>query len=313
VVVRALPNGEVLRLKDLADIELGNQSYQYKCEIDGMEGTEFAIYQTPDSNATEVIKKIDAYLEEARKDFPVDLDMVILESTNDFLFASIYNVIRTLLEAIVLVTLVVFIFLRDFRSTMIPLLATIVSIIGTFFFLFMFDFSINLLTLFALVLSIGVVVDDAIIVVEAVHAKLDLGYKSVYKATVDAMEGITSAIITCTLVFMAVFIPVSFMGGTSGIFYTQFGLTMAVAAARTAAPCRKDCFLNALSAMQANASFTWLAQARAPSQGAPRSGGGFTGSATTPSRLRRQPPKRGHKIILPVPRIPGAWPPSDPS
>ncbi len=234
VVVRALPNGEVLRLKDLADIELGNQSYQYNCEIDGMEGTEFTIYQTPDSNATEVIKKIDAYLEEARKDFPVDLDMVILESTNDFLFASIYNVIRTLLEAIVLVTLVVFIFLRDFRSTMIPLLATIVSIIGTFFFLFMFDFSINLLTLFALVLSIGVVVDDAIIVVEAVHAKLDLGYKSVYKATVDAMEGITSAIITCTLVFMAVFIPVSFMGGTSGIFYTQFGLTMAVAVAISA-------------------------------------------------------------------------------
>ena len=194
-----------------------------------MPGTEFAIYQTPDSNATEVIKKIDAYLEEAREDFPIDLEMVILESTNDFLFASIYNVIRTLLEAIVLVTLVVFVFLRDFRSTMIPLICTIVSIIGTFMFLFFFDFSINLLTLFALVLSIGVVVDDAIIVVEAVHAKLDLGYKSVYKATVDAMSGITTAIISCTLVFMAVFIPVSFMGGTSGIFYTQFGLTMAVA------------------------------------------------------------------------------------
>ena len=229
IVVRALPNGEVLRLKDIADIELGNQSYQYLCEIDGAPGTEFAIYQTPDSNATEVINKIDAFLEKAREDFPVDLELVILESTNDFLFASIYNVIRTLLEAIILVTLVVFIFLRDFRSTMIPLIATIVSIIGTFLFLFMFDFSINLLTLFALVLSIGVVVDDAIIVVEAVHAKLDLGYKSIHKATVDAMEGITSAIITCTLVFMAVFIPVSFMGGTSGIFYTQFGITMAVA------------------------------------------------------------------------------------
>ena len=234
IVVRALPNGEVLRLKDIADVELGNQSYQYMCEIDGMDGTAFAIYQTPESNATEVIKKIDAFLEQARQDFPVDLEMVILESTNDFLFASIYNVIRTLLEAIVLVTLVVFIFLRDFRSTMIPLIATIVSIIGTFFFLFIFDFSINLLTLFALVLSIGVVVDDAIIVVEAVHAKLDLGYKSVYKATVDAMDGITSAIVTCTLVFMAVFIPTSFMGGTSGIFYTQFGITMAVAVAISA-------------------------------------------------------------------------------
>ena len=234
IVVRALPNGEVLRLKDIAEVELGNQSYQYMCEIDGMNGTEFVVYQTPDSNATEVINKIDSFLEQARKDFPVDLEMVILESTNDFLFASIYNVIRTLLEAIILVTLVVFIFLRDFRSTMIPLIATIVSIIGTFFFLYLFNFSINLLTLFALVLSIGVVVDDAIIVVEAVHAKLDLGYKSVYKATIDAMDGITSAIVTCTLVFMAVFIPTSFMGGTSGIFYTQFGITMAVAVAISA-------------------------------------------------------------------------------
>lgn len=229
IVIRALPNGEVLRLKDVAEVELGTQSYQYLCEINGSPGTEFVIYQTPDSNATEVIKKIDAFLEEAREDFPVDLDMVVLESTNDFLFASIYNVIRTLLEAIVLVTLVVFLFLRDIRSTMIPLICTIVSIIGTFLFLFIFDFSINLLTLFALVLSIGVVVDDAIIVVEAVHTKFDAGYKSPYKATVDAMGGITSAIITCTLVFMAVFIPVSFMGGTSGIFYTQFGITMAVA------------------------------------------------------------------------------------
>ena len=234
IVIRALANGEVLRLKDVADVQLGTQSYQYICEINNAPGTEFVIYQTPDSNATEVINKIDKFLEEARKDFPVDLDLVVLESTNDFLFASIYNVVRTLLEAIILVTLVVFIFLRDFRSTMIPLICTIVSIIGTFLFLFMFDFSINLLTLFALVLSIGVVVDDAIIVVEAVHAKFDAGYKSTYKATVDAMEGITSAIITCTLVFMAVFIPVSFMGGTSGIFYTQFGITMAVAVAISA-------------------------------------------------------------------------------
>ena len=229
IVIRSLPNGEVLRMKDIATIELGNQSYQYDCEVNGCPGTEFAIYQTPDSNATEVINEIDAFLEEARKDFPVDLDMVNLESTNDFLYASIYNVIRTLIEAIILVTLMVFLFLRDFRSTMIPLIATIVSIIGTFLFLFLFNYSINLLTLFALVLSIGVVVDDAIIVVEAVHTKFDAGYKSPYKATIDAMDGITSAIITCTLVFMAVFIPTSFMGGTSGVFYTQFGITMAVA------------------------------------------------------------------------------------
>ncbi len=229
IVIRALPNGEVLRLKDVADIELGTSSYQYIGQINGKPGTEFVIYQTPDSNATEVINKIDAFLEKAREDFPVDLEMINLESANDFLYASIYNVVRTLLEAIVLVTLVVFVFLRDLRSTIIPLIATIVSIIGTFFFLYLFDFSINLLTLFALVLSIGVVVDDAIIVVEAVHAKFDAGYRSPYKATIDAMEGITSAILTCTLVFMAVFIPVSFMSGTSGSFYTQFGLTMAVA------------------------------------------------------------------------------------
>ena len=234
IVIRALSNGEVLRLKDIAEIELGTQTYQYLTEINGASGTEFSIYQTPESNATEVIKRIDAYLEKAREEFPVDLEMVILESTNDFLFASIYNVIRTLLEAIILVTLVVFLFLRDFRSTMIPLIGTIVSIVGTFLFLMLFGFSINLLTLFALVLSIGVVVDDAIIVVEAVHAKLDLGYTSVHKATINAMEGITSAIITCTLVFMAVFIPTSFMGGTSGIFYTQFGITMAVAVAISA-------------------------------------------------------------------------------
>jgi HAE1 family hydrophobic/amphiphilic exporter-1 len=229
IVIRALPNGEVLRLKDVATIELGNQSYQFECEVNGCPGTEFIVYQTPDSNATEVIKSIDAFLEQARENFPVDMDMVVLESTNDFLFASIHKVVRTLLEAIVLVILVVFVFLRDIRSTMIPLIGTIVSIIGTFFLLFLFDFSINLLTLFALVLSIGVVVDDAIIVVEAVHSKFDAGYKSPYKATVDAMGGITSAIITCSLVFMAVFIPTSFMGGTSGSFYTQFGITMAVA------------------------------------------------------------------------------------
>ena len=229
IVIRALPNGEVLRLKDIATIELGTLTYQNIGEVNGGPGTEFVIYQTPESNATEVINHINAYLKKAREDFPIGLEMEVVESANDFLYASIENVVRTLLEAILLVTLVVFVFLRDFRSTLIPLIATIVSLVGTFFFLYIFGFSINLLTLFALVLSIGVVVDDAIIVVEAVHTKFDAGYRSPYKATIAAMDGITSAILTCTLVFMAVFIPVSFMSGTSGSFYTQFGLTMAVA------------------------------------------------------------------------------------
>ena len=229
IVIRALPNGELLRLKDIATIELGTTTYLYIGEVNGAPGTSMSIFQTPGSNATEVINRIDAYMAEAAKSFPKDLEMVVLSSSNDFLYASIHNVIRTLLEAIVLVTLVVFVFLRNIRSTLIPLVGTIVSLIGTFMFLYFFGFSINLLTLFALVLSIGVVVDDAIIVVEAVHSRFDAGYKSPYKAAVDAMEGITSAVITSSLVFMAVFIPVSLIGGTSGAFYTQFGITMAVA------------------------------------------------------------------------------------
>ncbi|MBO5875839.1 MAG: efflux RND transporter permease subunit [Alistipes sp.] len=229
IVIRALPNGELLRLKDIATIELGTQTYLYLGEVNGCPGTSFSIFQTPGSNATEVINQIDAYMEEAAKSFPADLEMVVLSSSNDFLYASIHNVIRTLIEAIILVTLVVFVFLRSVRSTVIPLVGTIVSLIGTFMFLYFFGFSINLLTLFALVLSIGVVVDDAIIVVEAVHSRFDAGYKSPYKAAVDAMDGITSAVVTSSLVFMAVFIPVSMIGGTSGAFYTQFGITMAVA------------------------------------------------------------------------------------
>ncbi len=228
IVIRALANGEVLRLKDVAEIELGTQSYQFIGEVNGAPGTSFSVYQTPGSNATEVINQIDAYLETAKQDFPRDLEMVVLSSSNDFLYASIKNVVKTLFEAIVLVILVVFVFLRDWRSTLVPLVAIVVSLVGTFMFLYLLGFSINLLTLFALVLSIGVVVDDAIIVVEAVQTKFDIGYRSAHKATVDAMHGVTSAIITSTLVFMAVFIPVSLMGGTSGIFYTQFGLTMAV-------------------------------------------------------------------------------------
>lgn len=228
IVVRALPGGEVLRLKDVARVELGATSYNFIGRVNGHTGTAIAIYQTPGSNATEVIKEIEKYLVEVEENLPIDMEMTVLSNSNDFLFASIRNVVKTLIEAIILVILIVFIFLRSAPSTTIPLIATLVSIVGTFFFLYIFGFSINLLTLFALVLSIGVVVDDSIIVVEAVHSKLDLGYTSTKKAAVDAMHDVTSALITSTLVFMAVFIPVSMMSGTSGTFYTQFGITMAV-------------------------------------------------------------------------------------
>ena len=187
------------------------------------------VFQTAGSNATEVNNKIDDFLEEASKDFPKGIEVVKLMSTNDFLYASIHEVVKTLIEAIILVILVVYVFLQDIRSTLIPLVAIVVSLIGTFAFMTVAGFSINLITLFALVLVIGTVVDDAIVVVEAVQARFDVGYKSSYMASIDAMKGISNAVITSSLVFMAVFIPVSFMGGTSGTFYTQFGLTMAVA------------------------------------------------------------------------------------
>jgi hydrophobe/amphiphile efflux-1 (HAE1) family protein len=229
IIIRALPNGEVLKLKDVAQVELGARSYQFIGRVNGSPGASLMVFQTPGSNATEVIRKIEKYLDRAREDFPIDLELAVLSNSNDFLFASIKNVIRTLLEAILLVILIVFLFLRSVRSTVIPLISTLVSIIGTFMFLYLFGFSINLLTLFALVLSIGVVVDDSIIVVEAVHAKFDHGYTVPKNAAVDAMHDVTSALITSTLVFMAVFMPVSMMGGTAGTFYTQFGITMAVA------------------------------------------------------------------------------------
>lgn len=228
IVIRALPGGEVLRLKDIATIELGATGYGFWVFLNGSIGTSFNVFQTPGSNATEVIKQIEDCLEQVERNLPVDLKMAVLTNSNDFLYASIKNVFRTLIEAIILVILIVFIFLRSGRSTIIPLISTIVSIIGTFFFLYLFGFSINLLTLFALVLSIGVVVDDSIIVVEAVQAKFDKGYTSAKDASVAAMNDVTSALITSTLVFMAVFIPVSMMGGTSGTFYTQFGITMAL-------------------------------------------------------------------------------------
>ncbi len=229
MVIRAESDGTVLRLKDVAKIELGERSYDYIGQVNGYPGTVMSISQTSGSNANEIIKSIDKEIEQIRKDLPKGLEIVDLMSTKDFLDASIKNVVKTLFEAILLVILVVFVFLQSMRSTIIPTISIIVSLVGTFAFLFVAGFSLNMITLFALVLVIGTVVDDSIVVVEAVQAKFDEGYKSAYKASVDAMGGISSALVATTFVFMAVFIPVSFMGGTTGVFYTQFGLTMAVA------------------------------------------------------------------------------------
>ena len=229
IVLLSKPDGTLLRLKDVADIELGSESYAYKGYTNGHPGVSAMVYQTAGSNATQVVNNINALLDEVEAELPKGVAIAHLHSVNDFLYASINEVIKTLIEAILLVILVVYVFLQDIRSTLIPTVSIIVSLVGTFAFLSVAGFSINLLTLFALVLAIGTVVDDAIIVVEAVQARFDVGYKSSYMATIDAMSGITSAIITSTLVFMAVFIPVSMMGGTSGTFYTQFGITMAVA------------------------------------------------------------------------------------
>ena len=229
IVIRSSDNGEVLKLKEIADIEMGEESYAYHGAMNGHPGISCMIFQTAGSNATEVNNNIDAFLEEARKDLPKGVEMVQVMSSNDFLYASIHEVIKTLFEAIFLVILIVYVFLQDIRSTIIPLVGIIVSLIGTFAFMSIAGFSINLITLFALVLVIGTVVDDAIVVVEAVQARFDVGYRSSYMASIDAMKGISNAVISSSLVFMAVFIPVSFMSGTSGTFYTQFGLTMAVA------------------------------------------------------------------------------------
>ena len=229
MVIRAESNGTVLRLKDVASIELGERSYDYVGLVNGHPGTTLMISQTSGSNANEIIKNVDKEIEKIREELPKGLEIVDLMSTKDFLDASIKNVIKTLFEAILLVILVVFVFLQSLRSTIIPTISIIVSLVGTFAFLIVAGFSLNMITLFALVLVIGTVVDDSIVVVEAVQAKFDEGYKSPYKATVDAMGGISTALLATTFVFMAVFIPVSFMGGTTGTFYTQFGLTMAVA------------------------------------------------------------------------------------
>jgi len=229
IVIRANPDGTLLRLKDIADVELGAVSYAFHGEANGHPGVTFLCFQLAGANAKETNDRVSAKLEELSKDLPKGMKFVKMMSSNDFLLASISNVEETLLVAILLVVLVVYFFLQDFKATLIPSISIIVSLVGTFACLSLAGFTLNLLTLFALVLAIGTVVDDAIVVVEAVQAKFDAGYTSPYEATKDAMSDVTMAVISCTFVFMAVFIPVSFTGGTAGIFYTQFGLTLATA------------------------------------------------------------------------------------
>ena len=221
--------GEELHLKDVADLELGQSDYSFSNRINGHPGVMGSVSQVAGSNATRINQDIDKLLKEVEQSMPKDIRIVTFDNTNDFLFASIHEVVVTLVLAILLVLVVVYLFVQDFRATLIPALGIIVSLIGTFAFMAVAGFSINMLTLFALVLVIGTVVDDSIVVVEAIQARFDAGYRSAYKAAVDAMGGLTSALFTTTLVFMVIFIPVSFMGGTTGIFYKQFGLTMAVA------------------------------------------------------------------------------------
>lgn len=227
IVIQAKADGSVLRLKDVADVTLGAVSYAYDGQVNGKPGTTFMCYQLAGANAKETNDRVTAKIEELSKNLPEGLEFVPMMSSNDFLLASIANVEETLIIAIILVVLVVYFFLQSFRATIIPSISIIVSLVGTFAALHIAGFSLNLLTLFALVLAIGTVVDDAIVVVEAVQSKFDAGYTSPYLATKDAMSDVTTAIISTTLVFMAVFIPVTFMGGTSGVFYTQFGVTLA--------------------------------------------------------------------------------------
>jgi len=229
MIMRSTTNGQLLRLKDIARIELGSLTYSSTLNTDNKPSTVIAVSQTSGSNAQTIIKQTIATLDKASSSFPKGVSYVPLYNANDFLSASIDKVIHTLIEAYILVFIVVFIFLQDFRSTLIPGISVLVSIIGTFACLSLFGFTINLLTLFALVLAIGIVVDDAIVVVEAVHAKLDEGYKSSKKASIDAMGELGSTIVAITLVMAAVFIPVSFIGGSSGVFFKQFGLTLASA------------------------------------------------------------------------------------
>ena len=228
IVIKALDNGEVLRLKDIAQIELGRLTYSYNNMVNGHKAVSCIVYQMAGTNATQTISDIEKMLKEYESTLPSGMKINIAQSANDFLFASIHEVLKTLIEAFILVFIVVYIFLQDFRSTLIPAIAIPVALIATFFVLKLIGFSVNLLTLSAMVLAIAIVVDDAIVVVEGVHAKLDQGYKSARLASIDAMRELGGAIVSITLVMMSVFVPVSFMGGTAGTFYRQFGLTMAI-------------------------------------------------------------------------------------
>ncbi|WP_368124561.1 efflux RND transporter permease subunit [Bacteroides faecis] len=229
IVIKSLPNGEVLRLNDIAEIQLDRLGYNFTNRVNGHKAVTCIVYQMAGTNATQTISDIENLLNEASTSLPAGLKLNISMNANDFLFASIHEVLKTLIEAFILVFIVVYIFLQDLRSTLIPTIAIPVALIGTFFVLSLIGFSLNLLTLCALVLAIAIVVDDAIVVVEGVHAKLDQGYTSARLASIDAMHELGGAIVSITLVMMAVFVPVSFMGGTAGTFYRQFGMTMAIA------------------------------------------------------------------------------------
>ena len=226
-IVLRTSEGNVLHLRDVADVELGALSYSFSSRIDGQPGVAFIINQAPGANATQVNAAINEIYKDLQQTMPAGMEFTVLQTSDDFLYAAIHNVVETLIIAIILVILVVYFFLQNFKATVIPSISIIVSLLGTFAVVKVAGFSLNILTLFALVLAIGTVVDDAIVVVEAVMAKMEAGYKSAYQATKDAMSEVTVAVISCTLVFMAVFIPVTFMPGTSGTFFTQFGITIA--------------------------------------------------------------------------------------
>ena len=229
IVVKTEDGGHVLYLRDLAEVEIGAESYNFVGNVNGNPGSMFLVFQSPGANATQVNAEITKMLEDLKPTMPDGLEFVTLMTSDDFLFAAMHNVVETLIIAIILVILVVFFFLQNIKATIIPSLSIIVSLLGTFAVVMVAGFSLNILTLFALVLAIGTVVDDAIVVVEAVMGKLENGISDAREATRQAMSEVSVAVVSCTLVFMAVFIPVCFISGTSGTFYTQFGVTIASA------------------------------------------------------------------------------------
>ncbi|SFC49067.1 hydrophobic/amphiphilic exporter-1, HAE1 family [Flexibacter flexilis DSM 6793] len=267
IIIKSVGKGQLLRLKDVARVELGAQSYNSKTVINGKPTVNIAVNQVAGANAQEVIAEAQKVFDEISQSYPTGLHNATLVNVNKFLDASISKVIHTLIECFLLVFLVIFIFLQDFRSTIIHGISVPVAICGTFFFLYVFGFSINLLTLFALVLAIGIVVDDAIVVVEAVHAKLESGYTSPRKAAIDAMSEISTAIVSITLVMSAVFVPVAFIGGSTGVFYQQFGITLAIAIIISA--------VNALTLCPALAALFLLPPAHANEHAAAQGNKGF--------------------------------------